>query len=70
MAYAIYYFFNFSGSIPNNQNDKYAELTESLQGLFRDSRDDGLLIKQPRVNSMSIYRHHGQKLDVYILAIL
>jgi len=37
----------FTGGIPNSQNNKYAELTKPLQGLFRNNKYDGLLIDQP-----------------------
>jgi hypothetical protein len=40
-------FIIFLGGIPNSQNNKYAELTKPLQGLFSNNKNDGLLINQP-----------------------
>tara|TARA_Y200000002_G_C22676759_1_gene662411 strand:+ start:2172 stop:2399 length:228 start_codon:yes stop_codon:yes gene_type:complete len=51
--FIIYYF--FPGSIPNNQNNKYAELTWSLQGLFGNNHGGGLLIEQlEEMNRLSL----------------
>lgn len=55
LAYAIYYLLFFPGSIPNNQNNKYAELTWSLQGLFGNNHGGGLLIEQlEEMNRLSL----------------
>ncbi|BFT30920.1 hypothetical protein D210916BOD24_20960 [Alteromonas sp. D210916BOD_24] len=50
LAYAIYYFFSFASRIPNSQNNKYAELTAALQGLFMIMPTMGyFLIKPARI---------------------
>jgi len=59
LANAIYYFLFLTGGFPNSQNNKYAELTASLQGFFKfKGMMVYFLIKDPFLSIHSI----GQKL--------
>jgi hypothetical protein len=71
---AIYYFLFLSGGIPNSQNNKYAELTASLQGLFKfkgmmvyflskDPFDSNLLIGQ-KLHKLTKIANYRSKITV------